>query len=185
MVYDIYPDNIWSWNICPGKTFWTKIYYISIFILNQHFLHSIYFWQDISEPTFIVTHFLWLIFLDKYNLLIFFIHLFLITFFGSKFLFEQFICGPTFMIIYFNSELFYTTCVLAQLTPRLTPRVSQHLQKLSSLKDCLPSKAVLHQRLSSIKSCPPSKVVFHQRSSSVKVRSPCQRASSVKCCLQS
>ena len=37
-VCDIYPHKICSWDICPGKRIWTKIYYWLIFLLNQFFL---------------------------------------------------------------------------------------------------------------------------------------------------
>ena len=36
-VCDIYPHKICSWDICPGKRIWTKIYYWLIFLLNHFF----------------------------------------------------------------------------------------------------------------------------------------------------
>ena len=40
------------------------------------------------------------------------------------------------------------------------------MDKLSSIRSCLPSEVVFHQRSSSIKGHPPPEVIFHQRMSS-------------------
>ena len=45
-------------------------------------------------------------------------------------------------------------------------------QRLSDIKDCLPSMVVFHPRLPSIKDCLPSKFVFHQRLSFIISRLP-------------